>query len=255
MRFPRYSIFALGCLAALAPLPSIAGEARDSRPIGVVELFTSQGCSSCPKADAAFAEIANSDDVVTISYHIDYWNYLGWQDTLAARENTDRQYAYAKTLGNNNVFTPQIVLNGVQDAKSTHPAVILANLKRLSVDGRGVPVPVDAHLTKDEMTITVGAGTGKADVVIAYFKKMTTVDITKGENVGRKVTYRNAVTKLETVGMWDGKALTIKLPAALVSKRSQDGCAVLLQSHDKDGNPGRIYGAAALEYYDLSKER
>lgn len=242
-------MFALGIAAALPAWSAMAGEKWHSQPVGVVELFTSQGCSSCPKADAAFATIADARDVVTISYHIDYWNYLGWQDTLGAKENTDRQYAYARTLGNNNVFTPQIVLNGLQDAKSTNPAVILSDLRKLSEAGRGVPVPVEANLTKDEMTITIGAGSGKADVVIAYFKKMTTVDIDKGENVGKKVTYRNAVTKLETVGMWDGKALTIKLPAALIAKRGQDGCAVLLQSHDRDGNPGRIYGAAALENY------
>ena len=248
MRFSLHSIVALG-VAAFSPLFSMAGEVEHSRPIGVVELFTSQGCSSCPKADAAFATIAAAKDVVTISYHIDYWNYLGWADTLGAKENTDRQYAYAKTLGNNNVFTPQIVLNGLQDAKSTDAAVILAELKRLGQADKGMPVPVDADLTKDEMTITIGAGAGKADVVIAYFKKLTIVDIAKGENVGKKVTYHNAVTKLETIGMWDGKALTIKLPSALISKRGQDGCAVLLQSHDEDGNPGRIYGAAALEHY------
>jgi hypothetical protein len=250
MRFPLFSIVGLSLFVAVPSWVCTAGEVEESRPIGVIELFTSQGCSSCPKADAAFSKIADAGDVVTISYHIDYWNYLGWQDTLGAKENTDRQYAYAKTLGNNNVFTPQIVLNGQQDAKSSNPAVIMANLKRMNDTGNGVPVDVDADLTKDEMTITVGAGAGRADVVMAYFKKMTTVEIARGENLGKKITYRNAVTKLETVGMWDGKAMTIKLPAALLSKKSQDGCAILLQSHDKNGNPGRIYGAAMLENYD-----
>jgi hypothetical protein len=248
MRFPLYSIFGFGLLAASPSWVCTAGE-LESHPVGVIELFTSQGCSSCPRADAAMEKIANTADVVAISYHIDYWNYLGWPDTLGGKENTDRQYAYARTLGNNNVFTPQIVLNGIQDSKSTNPAVILADLKRMSDAGNGVPVDVDADLTKDEMTISVGDGVGKADVVMAYFKKMTTVEIAKGENSGKKITYRNAVTKLETVGMWDGKAMTIKLPAALISKKGQDGCAILVQAHDKDGNPGRIYGAAILENY------
>lgn len=249
MRLPLYSLLAL-CLFAVVPACfCMAEEARESHPVGVVELFTSQGCSSCPKADDAFAKIVSGGNVVAISYHIDYWNYLGWEDTLGGKENTDRQYAYARTLGNNNVFTPQIVLNGVTDAKSTNPDVILADLKRMSTDGGGVSVDVDADLTKDEMTISVGAGDGKADVVMAYFKKQTTVEIAKGENTGKKITYRNAVTKLETVGMWDGKAMTIKLPAGLISKKAQDGCAILLQAHDKDGNPGRIYGAAMLENY------
>jgi hypothetical protein len=223
-----------------------AGAQERSRPVGVVELFTSQGCSSCPKADAVIAALADSDDVVAISYHIDYWNYLGWADTLGAKENTDRQYAYARSLGNNNVFTPQIVLNGVRDARASETGSILSDLAKLDAGGQGVRVPVTAELADDQMTISVGPGTGKADVVIAYFKKHTVVNIERGENVGKKVTYRNAVVKLETVGMWDGKALTIKLPSALLSRRGHDGCAIMLQARDRNGNPGRIYGAAAL---------
>jgi hypothetical protein len=253
MRLTLFSIITAGFFSAMPSWFCSAEEIENSRPVGVVELFTSQGCSSCPKADAAFAELADSEDVVTIAYHIDYWNYLGWPDTLGAKENTDRQYGYAKTLGNNNVFTPQIVLNGLEGAKSTNPAVIRANLAKLGEAGKGLPVPVSAELANDELTLTIGAGTGKADVVIAYLKKRTVVDIAKGENTGKKMIYRNSATKLETVGMWDGKALTIKLPAALVSKRGHDGCAILLQAHDKDGNPGRIYGAAALEDYGSLK--
>jgi hypothetical protein len=249
MRRLFYSIPLFCLLAAMPAWFCAAEEIKESHPVGVVELFTSQGCSSCPKADAAFAKIAGDGNLIAISYHIDYWNYLGWEDTLGQKENTDRQYGYAKTLGNNNVFTPQMVLNGVTDAKTTNPDVIRADLRRMNDKGDGVPVAVDADLTKDEMTITVGAGTGKADVVMAYFKKQSTVEIAKGENTGQKITYRNAVTKLETVGMWDGKAMTIKLPAALIPKKAQDGCAILLQAHDKDGNPGRIYGAAMLENY------
>jgi len=247
MRLPKYLfIVAGGLVAGLLSYQASADELARSHPVGVVELFTSQGCSSCPKADKAISEIADRPDIVTITYHVDYWNYLGWQDTLSAKANTDRQYAYATTLGNTNVYTPQIVLNGARDMKAAAPFVISANLKKLADEGQGVTVPVSATLSHDEMTISVGAGDGKADVVIAYFKKATVVDIKSGENQGRQMTYRNSVTKLETVGMWDGKALTIKLPAAMIAKREQDGCAILLQSHDKDGNPGRILGAAAL---------
>lgn len=247
MRLSGYFIVvAGGVLAGMFAPAANADDAAQSRPVGVVELFTSQGCSSCPKADRAISEIADRPNVVTITYHVDYWNYLGWQDTLSAKANTERQYAYAKTLGNTNVYTPQIVLNGVHDMKAAAPFVIQANLKKLADDGQGVTVPVTARLSADELTISVGEGSGKADVVIAYFKKATVVEITSGENEGKQVTYRNSVTKLETVGMWDGKALTVKLPAAMIGKHGQDGCAILLQSHDKDGNPGRILGAAAL---------
>ena len=247
MRFSSHFLVVAGSLAAgLFGLPAQADRLVRSHPVGVVELFTSQGCSSCPKADKAISEIADRSDIVTITYHVDYWNYLGWQDTLSAKANTERQYAYAKTLGNTNVYTPQIVLNGARDMKAAAPFVIRANLKKLVEQGQGVTVAVAATLSADEMTITIGEGSGKADIVIAYFKKASVVDIKSGENQGRQMIYRNSVTKLETVGMWDGKPLTIKLPAAMLARHEQDGCAILLQSHDKDGNPGRIWGAAAL---------
>src|ERR1700760_1117490 len=106
MRLILSSLLAL-CLFAVVPAwLCMAEEVEESHPVGVVELFTSQGCSSCPKADAAFAKLVSESNVVAISYHIDYWNYLGWEDTLGQKENPDRQYGYAKMLGNNNVFTP-----------------------------------------------------------------------------------------------------------------------------------------------------
>jgi hypothetical protein len=240
----------LTAVVAILPLSAGAGEPVRARPIGVVELFTSQGCSSCPKADAALEKLSDRNDVVTVSFHIDYWNYLGWEDTLSAKDNTARQYAYAKTLGNSNVYTPQIVLNGEVDAKSTDPDAIVARLGQLRSNGRGADVTIDAAMADDELTIDIGPGSvkdnGKADVVIAYFNKRTEIDITKGENAGKKIVYRNAVTRLETIGIWEGKALTIKLPAAMFRKHAHDGCAILIQAHDDAGNPGRIYGAAAL---------
>ena len=230
----------------LAGEVSHAGDIMRSRPVGVVELFTSQGCSSCPKADAALEKLAEHPDLVAISYHVDYWNYLGWEDTLGEKENTERQYAYAKSLGHTNVYTPQMVLNGIADIKEREPSRIVQSLKTLARNGKGPAVPVDATLTPEEMTIRIGAGEGKADVVVAYFRKMTRVEITRGENEGKMMSYRNAVTSLQTVGMWEGKEMEIKLPAAMVKKEGHDGCAILLQSHDADGNPGRIYGASAL---------
>lgn len=228
---------------------AVAQETVKSKPIGVVELFTSQGCSNCPKADRAIESLAGREDVITIAYHVDYWNYMGWQDTLSAKENTERQYGYAKTLGIKNVFTPQIVLNGVHDTKLTNADKIVEELDRMGTADNGMPVAISAELSPEEMTINIGEGAapvGKADVVVAYFRKRSTVEIQKGENQGKKITYRNAVTKVETVGMWEGKALTIKLPAAVLAKRGFDGCAILLQSHDGNDNPGRILGAAAL---------
>jgi len=236
-------------LATLA-FAAQAGESLQSKPVGVVELFTSQGCSNCPKADRAIERLADRADVVTVAYHVDYWNYMGWQDTLSAKENTERQYGYAKTLGIRNVFTPQIVLNGMRSTKQTDPDRIVHELGGLRGTREGMPIKISAVLSPQEMTINVGAGSvsgvAKADVVVAYFRKRSPVEIQKGENQGKTITYRNAVTKIETVGMWEGKAMTVKLPAALLAKRGFDGCAILLQAHDANGNPARILGAAAL---------
>lgn len=246
------SLFAIAALLVPAMLPwaAVAGESLTSKPIGVVELFTSQGCSNCPKADRAIEALSLRDDVVTVAYHVDYWNYMGWQDTLSARENTERQYGYAKTLGIRNVFTPQIVLNGIRNTKLTDPHRIFDELDRLQGMRRGMPVSVSASLKPEEMTISIGSGevpgSGKADIVVAYFRKNSTVEIQKGENQGRKIVYRNAVTKVETVGIWEGKAVTLKLPTATLGKHGVDGCAILLQAHDPRGNPSRILGAAAL---------
>lgn len=240
----------VAAILATAVSDAPAEEVVRAKPIGVVELFTSQGCSNCPKADRAIESLAQRDDVITVAYHVDYWNYMGWQDTLSAKENTERQYGYAKTLGIKNVFTPQIVLNGVRDTKLKNPDRLVEELGRLRGTREGMPVSVSAALSPEEMTITIGdgpiPGIDKADIVVAYFRKHSTVDIQKGENQGKKIVYRNAVTKLETVGIWEGKALTVKLPAALLAKRGFDGCAILLQAHDADNNPARILGAAAL---------
>lgn len=240
----------VAALLATFAFAAQAGETLQSKPVGVVELFTSQGCSNCPKADRAIERLADRGDVVTVAYHVDYWNYLGWQDTLSAKENTERQYGYAKTLGIRNVFTPQIVLNGIRNTKLTDPDRIVRELGSLRGTREGMPVEISAVLSPQEMTITVGAGVvsgiRKADILVAYFRKRSPVEIQKGENQGKLITYRNAVTKLETLGMWEGKAMTVKLPAALLAKRGFDGCAILLQAHDANGNPGRILGAAAL---------
>jgi hypothetical protein len=191
--------------------------------------------------------MADRRDVIAISYHVDYWNYLGWQDTLSARENTERQYGYSRSFGSSNVFTPQVVLNGVRTAKAGGRLQhVMTDLDALARSGHAMDVPVSASLTADAMTVDIGSGAGKANVVIAYFKRSTTVTIESGENIGKTMEYRNAVAKMETVGVWDGKPMTIKLPATLGAKPGYDGCAILLQAHDADGNPGRIYGAAAL---------
>ncbi|MCD2174512.1 DUF1223 domain-containing protein [Rhizobium sp. C4] len=234
-------------LIAVSILPLAAAQAEDTgAPKGVVELFTSQGCNSCPPADAVLGELAHRGDLLALSYHVDYWNYLGWADTLSSKQNTGRQYGYAATMSRSNVYTPQAVLNGRTDVNGADKGAIETGLKKLEGAGQGLSIPIQASVNGKEMDISVGAGKGSGDVVIAYFKRKQTVPITRGENSGKTITYLNSVTEVETVGMWKGDALQLKLPVSVMDMREYDGCAVLLQQTGPNGEPGPILGAAGV---------
>ena len=225
--------------------PAFADEAQ---PKAVVELFTSQGCYSCPPADAALETLVKEGNTLALAYHVDYWNYLGWADTLSSKENTERQYGYARTLKRSGVYTPQAVVNGRDEMVGSYLNRIKSSISDLKQSGKGLNVPVKADMKGEEINISIGAGAGKADVVIAYYKRNEAVKITRGENAGKTISYWNSVTKLSTVGMWDGKAMTIKLPMSVMEGSKYDGCAILLQSFGPGGEPGPIYGATSVSY-------
>lgn len=236
------------CLAILLTLGAGAASAQEAaQPKGVVELFTSQGCSSCPPADKALETLARQGDVVALSYHVDYWNYLGWADTLASKDNTDRQYAYARMFGRNGVYTPQAVLNGREHVNGADIDGIRTRLGAMPEEGKGLQVPVDVEVKNDELRIRVGPGEGKANILIAYFERERTINIDKGENSGKTVNYWHAVTDMETIGMWEGKETNLILPADMLKKRKRPGgCAVLLQRMRTADTPGAILGAMVL---------
>lgn len=213
---------------------------------GVVELFTSQGCSSCPPADAVLQKLIAQGDVVALAYHVDYWNYLGWQDTLSSKDSTDRQYAYARTLGRSNVYTPQAIINGRDHLNGADLGAINVKLDQFHQSGKGLTVPVSATLKGDELEIKIGAGKGKANVVAAYFDKEQRVSVDKGENSGQQITYFHSVSDVETVGMWEGQAMTVTLPASVMEKGGRAGMAILLQEASPSGDPAGIIGATVL---------
>ncbi|MDN2565642.1 DUF1223 domain-containing protein [Aquibium sp. A9E412] len=230
-------------LAAAAAAWPLAARAQTATPPvrGVVELFTSQGCSACPPADALLGEWARSDDVVALGYHVDYWDYLGWKDTFASPQNTQRQRDYAARL-DGSVYTPQAVVNGGVHLVGSHREAIEA---RLAAEAP-LPVPVVVRETGPTIVIETGAADGHAaHVVLAYFKPRAAVDVARGENRGRRLTYWNVVTDLHTVGMWHGRAQRYELPASELARKGASGCAVLLQTADAAGRPGRVLGAAA----------
>ncbi|SCB60278.1 hypothetical protein GA0061105_11080 [Rhizobium aethiopicum] len=236
--------FLIPLIAGLAFAGSL--HAEGGKPKGVVELFTSQGCSSCPPADAAFRKLVNQGDVIALAYHIDYWNYLGWADTLSSKENTERQYGYARTMGRSNVYTPQAIVNGRGHLAGADLNGINSKIDSYSSEGNGLTVPVSAAMRGDELEIKIGAGQGKANVVMVYFDKEKTIDVEKGENSGKKISYLHSVTNVETVGMWDGKATSLTLPASVLQRPQLEGCAILLQAATADGDPAAILGATVV---------
>ncbi|MBU2533019.1 MAG: DUF1223 domain-containing protein [Alphaproteobacteria bacterium] len=201
--------------------------------MNVIELFTSQGCSSCPSADALLKEYVDRPDVIALSFNVDYWDYLGWKDTLSKPAYSKRQRAYAKARGDGKVYTPQIVANGVTHAVgSDRPAVELAiNKSADRISGSNV----DLILETDEsnFVIKIGAAANKpkqpATIYMAAVSPSVSVKINRGENTGREVTYHNVVRSMIPVGMWSGEETTIRLRRQDVMSNGGDRCAVLVQ--------------------------
>jgi hypothetical protein len=225
---------------------AMAGEVK--RPAGVIELFTSQGCSSCPAADAIFEQLVKKGEVVALAYHVDYWDYLGWQDTLGSKDNTARQYDYAKAFGARSVYTPQAVINGRTHVAGSSQSAIDGALGKFAKSGEAMSVDIKVMRAGDSIVIDAGEGAGdeKGQVVLVYFEPAQPVAIERGENSGKTVTYWNAVTSIQTAGMWHGAAARYEFPAKEIAKKGAGGCAVLLQATGKDGLPGPILGAAMV---------
>jgi hypothetical protein len=210
----------------LAAMPASA----DPRPV-VVELFTSQGCSSCPPADALLGELARRGDVVALGFHISYWDSLGWKDPLSNQGSTDRQKAYARSF-DSRVYTPQMVVDGTSEMIGSDRAAVLAAL------GAARPEAIaTVSFAADRRSVAIGAGDGKGEALLVRFVKHRTTDVAAGENAGRVLRDANGVRELTTLGAWDGPALSfpIEPPGA------DEGLAVLVQAPD-----GRMLGAAAL---------
>ncbi len=227
-------------------VPSFAGDIM--KPKGVVELFTSQGCNSCPPADKVLAELADKGEVVALGYHVDYWDYLGWKDTLATPQNTERQYLYGKAFSKRSVYTPQAVINGRVHVNGAKREAVGAALSEMQRTGKGLSVDINVTQSADSIVIdTAGVpdGKGNAHLVLVHFDPMKPVEIERGENMGQTIAYANPVTSVQTAGMWHGKAMRFELPRSEVNKKG--GCAILLQSVNKQGLPGPILGAAVVQ--------
>lgn len=235
-------------LALALPVIALFGNATpaSAETKAVVELFTSQGCNSCPPADALLAKYAERDDVLALSFNVDIWDRLGWKDTLASHDNTERQRSYAISRGDGNVYTPQAVIDGRQHAVGSDQHAIEA---AIAAEGNQLTVPVTMTPSDDAVTVSIGAApapdTPHATLWVVMYDRSDTVAIARGENSGRTITYSNVVRKLRPVAMWKGEAMSIDLPRSEMDRAGVRRCAVLLQT-ERDGLPGPIIGAATL---------
>jgi len=175
----------------------------EERPV-VIELYTSQGCSSCPPADALLQELATRDNVVALALHVDYWDYIGWKDKFADPEHTKRQRLYASVAGRRMIYTPQMIINGQEGVVGNRPRDVNELIRKYA--SKESYVDLDVTRTGDSLRITAKAMdglTGTMSIQIARYRPKSTVDITKGENAGRTLNYSNIVTELTEVATWD----------------------------------------------------
>jgi hypothetical protein len=230
--------------SALIATPASAGEIYPADT--VVELFTSQGCSSCPPADALAGQLASHKNIVVLSMPVDYWDYLGWKDTFAKHQFSERQRNYSVARGDGQVYTPQVIVNGLQHAVGSEEDSIQSAIAATSAELNGKRVPLNISMQGDGVSVEVGAaptGVGAGTVLLADFKSSADVTIKRGENGGHTVTYFHVVRELKPIGEWTGRPMSIHLSTADLAVGGSDGCAVLLQQ----GNSGAILAAAQVE--------
>jgi hypothetical protein len=234
--------FILTLFASLVPaVPALATEAQ---PLVVVELFTSQGCSSCPPADRYLGEIARRPDVLALSWHVDYWNYIGWTDPFASRIATERQRGYSHHLNMRYVYTPQMVINGVSEGVGSERQTINPLINAAAEDKVQRPHVAVARDLDRKLSIQVGAGnTGEpATVWLIGFDREHATRVLHGENEGQTLLEYQIVRTCAAIATWQGKALDVTVNAGDVG--GDGDVAVLVQL---GGGTGRIVGAALLK--------
>ena len=246
---PSLRSFALAACGVL-----LLSDAASADPRAVVELFTSQGCSSCPPADKLLGELAKDPNVIALSLPIDYWDYIGWKDTLSKPRHSARQRSYAKSRGDGEVYTPQVVINGVARAVGSEKDQIDKAIEqsRRNATILSVPVKVTAADGKVSISVLAPESGGKAnalatldgnkgEVWLCALSKTVPVTIGRGENEGRTVVYHNVVRRWVKLGDWTGTANTFSLPESELA--AADEVAVIVQGGTAD-HPGPMYGAA-----------
>jgi hypothetical protein len=234
----KFTTLALALMTAFAALPV---RAQDGAPV-VVELFTSQGCSSCPPADALMKDLIKRDDVIGLALHVDYWDYIGWKDEYGNPDYTRRQKGYATTGGRRMVYTPQMIVNGQEDVVGARGMDVVELINQ----HKNTPAPVSVSAARDGGSIVIdvkpngsGGGAGPYDVHLVRYTPLRKAHITRGELAGRDFDYVNIVDGWTVLGQWDGRD-PVRLSAQIEGDRP---AVILIQRADY----GAIVAAARAE--------
>jgi len=247
------ALIGTACAAALIALAlSVPGRAQppalETETPVLIELFTSQGCSSCPPADALLYRYRDKPGVITLSFSVDYWNYLGWHDTLSSPENSERQRDYALARGDGQVYTPQAMVDGITHVNGANEAAIEMAIRRANRRLKAVKVPMSMHAEGNSLVIDVDDAPQTSDmregtIWLAVAKDKETVAISRGENRGKKITYSHPVRELTPIGMWKGKKMSLRLPLKDLHAIGGDCLVAMLQVEGS----GPILGVAAYD--------
>jgi|SRR5262245_19558868 len=229
-------VVVVACTSA-ATLPIAHAQTR-----ATLELFTSQGCSSCPTADRLLGEFATDPSLVTITLPIDYWDYLGWKDTLADPRNTARQRGYSKVRGDREVYTPQMVVNGSHHVLGSDKSAIEHMITKSRLNQAVLSVPVTLSVAGGRLSIAVGEhGDLPAEVWVVGLANAVTVAIKRGENKGKTITYHNVARSWLKLDAASGKSLSV--PLQDINAEGVNSAAVIVQGGTVE-RPGPVLGAA-----------
>jgi len=228
-------------IIALLALPFLLVGASPLAPGGrpiLVELFTSEGCSSCPPADALLVELAGRSDVLALSFHVDYWDRLGWKDPFSSPAATQRQQRYADLLGLATVYTPQIVVDGKWQAVGSSRAEVRRAMDSAQRTRDQVPISLEIHHGRAKIDIGPGGDAAPAAVLLIGFDRRHVSAVARGENSGRTLAHADVVRSIEEVAQFDGRAQSIEA----VIRAPAERVAVILQARD-----GRVLGVTVVD--------
>lgn len=213
------------------------------QPMTVVELFTSQGCPSCPRADKMLGELAAREDILALSFHVDYWDYYGWTDPFASEVYSQRQQRYLNQRGVPYVYTPQIVVDGRWQASGNKPAEVYENIRAARQEPGGRVAVRLERISGEQIRIRIAETDaryrGEAEIMLVRFDEKHVTEVTRGENRGKTIVNHHVVRLIRPVARWNGEAVDVVVPLQELDGADPPYCAILVQEHGQ----GRILGA------------